>query len=81
ELMESPEVQEQLKQMVSAHWKNWFDEKIPALNNNTPRQSAKTKDGRELLEALFLQYENFDANKSNKYNPDINDLKKELGLL
>lgn len=81
ELMESPEVQEQLKQMVSAHWKNWFDEKIPALNNKTPRQSAKTRDGRELLEALFIQYENFDANKSNKYNPDINDLKKELGLL
>ena len=80
-LMESPEVQEQLKQMVSAHWKNWFDEKIPALNNKTPRQSAKTRDGRELLEALFIQYENFDANKSNKYNPDINDLKKELGLL
>lgn len=36
-------------------WKEWIDEKIPALGDKTPRQAVKTADGRESVEALLLE--------------------------
>ena len=80
-LMDLPDVQEHLKTMVQTHWENWFDEPIPALKNKTPRESATTKQGRERLEALLVEYayRNLE-NSSNPFNADIQHLKKELGL-
>jgi hypothetical protein len=83
ELTELPEVQEKLEQLACEHWKKWFNEPIPALNNKTPRQAASTKKGRERLEALLLQYESNNANKSvemNIFKADLNYLRKELNL-
>jgi len=54
ELMQIPEVREQVGKVVLAHWQNWVDEKIPALGHLTPRQAVKTPDGRESVEALLL---------------------------
>jgi hypothetical protein len=80
-LFESPEVQEQLKTMATAHWEGWFNEPIPALENKTPREASRTKDGRERLEALLLQYERYDVEESNNlFKADINYLRKELCL-
>jgi hypothetical protein len=63
-LMQMPEVREQMDKMLSAHWKNWIDEKIPALGHMTPRQAVKDPDGRESVEALLLDAErSMDANK------------------
>ena len=83
-LLAVPEIQEQLKQMAKDHWESWFDTKIPALRNQTPREAAKTKEGRERLEALLLEYEYHDAALKNKLDilkADISYLKRELGLL
>jgi uncharacterized protein (DUF2384 family) len=33
--------------MAKEHWENWFNEPIPMLKNKTPREAAKTKEGRE----------------------------------
>lgn len=80
-LLESPEVQEQLKVMAKAHWESWFDEPIPALENKTPREAAKTKDGKERLEGLLLLYERYDLEKAdNLFKADINYLRRELCL-
>jgi hypothetical protein len=63
-LMQMPEVREQMDKMLSAHWKNWIDEKIPALGHMTPRQAVKDPDGRESVEALLLDAErSMDADK------------------
>ncbi len=78
-----PEVQEQLKLMAKKHWEAWFDSPIPALNDKTPRQASKTKDGRERLEALLLHYERNDhqlAEKTHYFKADINYIKSELQL-
>jgi hypothetical protein len=76
-----PEVQEQLHIMAQEHWKNWFNVEIPALKNQTPREAAKTKEGRERLEALLLEYESNDLQKKdNLFKADIPYLRKELGL-
>jgi hypothetical protein len=83
DLMQSPEVQEQLKHMVKTHWDNWFTTSIPALGNKTPRAAAKTKAGREMLDALLLQYERHDLDRSDRDNllkADISYLRSELGL-
>jgi len=79
-LMESPEVKQQIKEIAKAHWENWFDQPIPVLNNQTPREAAKTKKGVERLEALLLQYEQKDTEKDNLLKADVDYLRKELNL-
>ena len=81
-LMDMPEIQEQMKVMAKAHWENWFDQSIPALGNKTPREAAKTKEGCEQLDALLLQYERMDdkRNKNDPFRVDINFIKTTLKL-
>jgi len=80
-LLALPEVQESLKAMAKKYWDNWFDEPIPMLEEKTPREAAKTKDGKERLEALLLHYERYDLEKrDNVFKADIDYLRKELGL-
>jgi hypothetical protein len=67
ELLESPEFQKQIQEMARSHWENWFNEPIPALDDKTPREAAKTAEGKERLEALLLHYERSDANHSSIY--------------
>ena len=67
--------------MAKLHWQNWFDDPIPALGNQTPRQAAKTEKGRERLEALLLQYERHDLEmRDHTFKTNITYLKSELGL-
>jgi hypothetical protein len=64
ELMQIPEVREQIEKTLFAHWKNWVDAKIPALGHKTPRQAVKDPDGRESVEALLLDAKrHMDANE------------------
>lgn len=80
-----PEALEAVKKMADAHWTKWFDDKIPALNGKTPKQAAKTKEGRELLEALLNSYEqrsgHADNETTNLFQPDIQQLRSKLGLV
>ena len=76
-----PEVQEYLQAMMKAHWDNWFDEPIRALKNKTPREAARTAEGRERLEALLLSYERHDVEKAdNLCKAEITYLRAELAL-
>jgi len=76
-----PEVQQQLRAMAAAHWRSWLDEKIPALRNRTPRQAARTAEGRERLEALLQSFaEHGAAQGDSPFRPDVPTLRKELGL-
>jgi hypothetical protein len=79
-----PEAQDAIKKMADAHWTEWLDEKIPALNYKTPKQAAKTKEGRELLEALlnFYEQKTDQANNAttNLFEPDVQQLRSKLGL-
>lgn len=82
EILDSPEIQEKLKFMIKQHWENWFDSPIPALGDKTPREAAKTEEGREALEALLLQYERhaLDFGDRNLFKADIPYLRSQLGL-
>ena len=83
ELMQIPEVREQIAKTLFDHWENWVDEKIPALGNQTPRQAVKDSDGRESVEALLL-----DAQQHMEDSPQMRDagasaiaeVRRRLGL-
>ena len=57
ELMQHPELREQLAEMLMKHWESWVDQKIPALGGQSPRKAVKTRDGREAVEALLQEAE------------------------
>jgi hypothetical protein len=76
-----PELRATMQEIARQHWESWFDLPVPALNDMTPREAAKTEEGRELLESLLLLYENSQDNSSvNITNPDIPALRRELGM-
>ncbi len=56
--------------------------KIPALDNMTPVEAAKTEKGRNVLKELFKDIENTDARNSRKNLPPfpVAKMKKKLGL-
>jgi hypothetical protein len=53
---------------------------IPALNGNTPRQAARTRDGRELLEAVLLDFERKAGITPGMDEEVIRELRSTLGL-
>jgi hypothetical protein len=80
QLEEQPEVQEFLRQQGERHWKAWLDTRLPALANRTPRQAARTPDGRERLEALFAEFRWRDTRQHHAMAPDLPALRSKLGL-
>lgn len=83
ELLSHPEVHHQIEQMLRQHWENWVDQKIPLLDNKSPRQAVKTRDGRESVEALLLDAENMSANdpiRSAVEKELIDDVRQRLKL-
>jgi hypothetical protein len=80
DLQKRPEVQEILKKHMEAHWEAWYNERIPALNNKTPLQAARTKSGRERLEALLLEYERNNERVDPHLRVDIAAMRTKLGL-
>lgn len=83
EYMQIPEVQEHLAKMLTAHWKGWIDQKLPALGGKTPRKAVKTPDGRESVEALLLEAERQAARDGQMGPiglPAIQDARRRLGL-
>lgn len=47
----------------------------------SPREGAKTEEGRELLESLLLEYESHtDGPNENLMRPDIPELRRKLGM-
>ena len=77
--MESPQVQAALAQMAQAHWDQWLDSPLPALDGKTPHEASKTARGRERLELLLLAFEG--RAQGNIFDPDLETLRKALGLL
>ena len=69
-----------LKALHAKHWEHWLDSKIPALNRKTPRAAAKTKVGREQLEALFADFNSDNQSGRAQFPIDLDFLRKELNM-
>jgi hypothetical protein len=81
EFAAQPEVQAALREHLRKHYRNWVDEKLPALGNRTPRKAVRDPDGREAVEALIKQIERDGARMTPPLDPDIvRELRETLGL-
>ena len=80
-LDDAPELRALMEETARQHWEAWFEQPIPALNDLTPRQAAKTEEGRDLLESLLLFYESHQNEAAeNIMAPDIPYLRRELKM-
>jgi hypothetical protein len=81
-LAELPEVKGALAELLRTHYRNWLDQKIPALGDRTPRQATADADGREALEALLLQIERDGERMRPALDPVqvVRELRETLGL-
>ncbi len=85
DLLHSPEFIKELTEKGRQHIEMWYKTKIPMLDNKTPIQAAKTKQGRELLEALLIYYEKMESknspqNLSKYFSPNPEEVRIRLGL-
>lgn len=81
EFASRPEVQAILKAQLEAHWEGWYNERLPALQNKTPIEAARTKAGRERLEALLIDFERRNENVPHPaLRVDVAAIRKKLGL-
>ena len=80
QFQQQPEVQEFMRRAAARHWEAWLGEKIPALGNRTPKQAARTQEGRERLEALLADYAWGTERSANAFSPDVRALRRTLGL-
>ncbi len=74
-----PEIQEMMRQVLERQWEGWVKEKIPALDGKTPFEAVRTPEGREMVEALLLQFER-GGPESSGLAYDFNRLRRRLGL-
>jgi hypothetical protein len=52
-LLAQPEVQQEMEQMMAAHWHSWVEMKLPALGGQSPMEAVQSADGREMVMALL----------------------------
>jgi hypothetical protein len=80
-LAELPEVKAALAEQLRAHYRDWLDQRIPALGGRTPREATADADGREALEALLLQIERDGERMRPALDPGVvRELRETLGL-
>jgi hypothetical protein len=61
------------------HFENFLDEPIPVLGGLTPKQAVRTKEGKELVEALLLRF--VQTNKKEGAVPlDVEEIRRRLKL-
>lgn len=68
------------RQQKEQHYSTWPDEPLPILRGRTPRQAARTKEGREQVDALLRDFEHFEEHEPAAARFDVASLRRELGL-
>ncbi len=69
-----------LKEHLRSYYRNWAHMDIPALGGKTPRQAMKTNDGREMGEALLLDFERRAGHQPGLDQEIFDELRTTLGI-
>lgn len=80
DLNNQPEVQALLRQTLTDYYRSWLEMTIPSLNGKTPKQAMRTKDGREMVEALLLDMERREVGPAGLSREIVSQLRATLGL-
>ncbi len=62
-----PEVQAMLTEQLRNHYREWPKTPLPALDGMTPLEAMSTPDGREMVEALLVEFER----SGNRHSPPL----------
>jgi hypothetical protein len=78
-----PKVQQEVEQMLDAHWRNWVDTQLPALGDQTPREAVQDADGRAMVMALLDDMERREQSQGSglKQQKYIDRARTQLGSL
>jgi hypothetical protein len=68
---------------LDLHYERWLDEPMPEWGNRTPREMARTPEGREYLEPLLAILEEREQERARSGQPayDIELLRRKLELI
>lgn len=75
-----PALDEALLEFKRRHYADWPDQPLPALGGSTPRESARTKQGRADLDVLLKQMENDERRSAGRAAFDFSGIRRTLGL-
>jgi len=80
--LRSPEVRKQLEAAMQKQVESWIHQKIPALGGRMPTEAVRDPEGKEMVEALLLDWERRDERhiSPNEIRPDIGALRRLLNL-
>jgi hypothetical protein len=69
-------------QFMQNHYERWFSDRIPALDNKTPVEAIKTKQGKEKVVELLKLYENGEERNKRESRPyyDLTWVWQRLGI-
>jgi hypothetical protein len=81
-LMRDPELRRQMQKALQKQVEGWVHEKIPALGGRTPIEAIRDPDGKEMVEALLVNWERLEKKEyaPNQIRPDISALRRLLNL-
>jgi hypothetical protein len=81
-LLADPEARKFLQATMQKQVESWVHQKIPALGGRTPLEAVRDPDGKEMVEALLLDWERRDERdvSPNQIRPDISALRRLLNL-
>ncbi len=81
-MLRDPDVKKQLRAVMQEQVESWIHQKIPVLGGRTPLEAVRDPDGKEMVEALLLDWERREekAVSPNQIRPDIGALRRLLNL-
>ncbi len=81
-LLRDSEQKSQLQQMIQKQTEDWVHQKVPLLGGRTPLQAVRDPDGKEIVEALLLDWERGadDGVYQAGIRPDFNAVRRLLNL-
>jgi len=80
-LNDLPEEKARIAEMTAAHFERWVDTALPILDGQTPREAVTDAAGREIVEALVLQFERDSVRMRQPADPAMFErLRETLGI-
>jgi hypothetical protein len=81
-VLRDPEAKSQLQQVIQKQVEDWVHQKVPVLGGRTPLQAVRDPDGKEIVEALLLDWERRAAEGTYQagLRPDFDAVRKLLNL-
>jgi hypothetical protein len=75
-----PEAQQALLDFKERYYEDWLDQPLPALDGKSPREAARTKEGRQAVDLLLKDMENQEQRWQPETAMDFSRLRRELDL-